>query len=143
VTALSPLSLPPRQQLYLDGDRRPPSPCRLGGGRGRARRACPADRVGGGRARRACSASVLAGTWTGLAVGAAACVLGECVRRRGLAAGMLSSGYEESEDMDGWGGEERGGDRDVRSQRRNQETGAKPREGGGRKPPETMTFGSF
>ena len=75
-------------------------------------------------------------------MGAAPCVIGERVRRRGLAAGMLGGGYEESEDMDGWGGEERGGDRDVRSQRRNQEMGAKPRKGG-RKPLQTMTFGSF
>ena len=42
-----------------------------------------------------------AATWTGLAVGAAACVLRERVRRRGLAAGVLGDDYEESEDMDG------------------------------------------
>ena len=37
-------------------------------------------------------------------MGAAPCVIGERVRRRGLAAGVLGDDYEESEDMDGWGG---------------------------------------
>ena len=57
-------------------------------------------------------------------------MLRERVRRRGLAAGVLGDDYEESEDMDGWGGGE-GGDQDVRSRRRNQEMGAKPRKGRG------------
>ena len=70
------------------------------------------------------------GVLGGLAVGAAAGVLGERVRRRGLAAGVLGDDYEESEDMDGWGGGE-GGDQDVRSRRQNQEMGAKPRKGRG------------